>query len=92
MTAIVVFMFEKIEKEKSLYGGKSIWFIKVSRIIWRRKKLLEQVSSDKKYSSIAAETNQAEGTIKNKMRKIFKKIGYADRISLLADYGGCKIR
>lgn len=54
----------------------------------RDKEWLELVLKETKYSTIASEYNVTEGTVKNRMRYIYKVLQVSDRIGLMATYGG----
>lgn len=54
----------------------------------RDKEWLELVLKETKYSTIAAEYDVTEGTVKNRMRFIYKVLQVSDRIGLMATYGG----
>ena len=58
----------------------------------RDKEWLELVLKDTKYSTIAAEYNVTEGTVKNRMRYIYKVLQVSDRIGLMATFGGFTIK
>lgn len=58
----------------------------------RDKEWLELVLKETKYSTIATEYDVTEGTVKNRMRYIYKVLEVSDRIGLMATYGGFTIK
>lgn len=58
----------------------------------RDKEWLELVLKETKYSTIATEYDVTEGTVKNRMRYIYKVLEVSDRIGLMATYGGFTLK
>ena len=54
----------------------------------RDKEWIELILKETKYSVIAAQYGVTEGTVKNRMRYIFKTLDVSDRIGFMATYGG----
>lgn len=52
---------------------------------------LKLVATEMKYDTIAKQYNISNGTFRNKMHEVYKKIGFSDRISFLSTYGGYDI-
>jgi len=58
----------------------------------RDKQWIRAILKDTKYEDIAKESGITIGTLKNRMHQIFTIIGVADRVGLLATYGGYEIK
>ena len=58
----------------------------------RDKEWIELILKETKYSTIANQYNVTEGTVKNRMRRIFKILDVSDRIGFMATYGGFEIK
>ncbi len=58
----------------------------------RDKEWIELILKETKYSTIANQYNVTEGTVKNRMRIIFKILDVSDRIGFIATYGGFEIK
>ena len=53
---------------------------------------IELILQETKYSTIANQYNLTEGTVKNRMRFIFKTLDVSDRIGFMATYGGFQVK
>ena len=58
----------------------------------RDKEWIALILKETKYSTIATQYNVTEGTVKNRMRIIFKILDVSDRIGFMATYGGYEIK
>ena len=58
----------------------------------RDKEWIDLILKETKYSTIATQYNVTEGTVKNRMRIIFKILDVSDRIGFMATYGGYEIK
>lgn len=58
----------------------------------RDKEWIALILKETKYSTIASQYNVTEGTVKNRVRVIFKILDVSDRIGFMATYGGFEIR
>ncbi len=88
---VIILMFSKyqIESTHSILGRKILdlrKYVADGTLSDRDVKWLKQILNNEKYSSIAKESAVAEGTMRNKMRAIFKIIGVTDRKQFLTIY------
>lgn len=58
----------------------------------RDKEWIELILKETKYITIASQYKVTEGTVKNRMRVIFKILDVSDRIGFMATYGGYEIK
>lgn len=58
----------------------------------RDKEWIELILQETKYITIASQYKVTEGTVKNRMRVIFKVLDVSDRIGFMATYGGYEIK
>lgn len=58
----------------------------------RDKEWIELILKETKYITIASQYKVTEGTVKNRMRIIFKILDVSDRIGFMATYGGYEIK
>ena len=58
----------------------------------RDKEWIELILKETKYITIASQYKVTEGTVKNRMRVIFKVLDVSDRIGFMATYGGYEIK
>ncbi len=58
----------------------------------RDKEWIELILKETKYSTIAKQYNITEGTVKNRMRFIFKTLDVSDRIGFMATFGGFQLK
>lgn len=53
--------------------------------------LLKKVLENKQYKIIASEVFRAEGTIRNRLNKVYDILGVMDRMGFISTYMGCNI-
>ena len=58
----------------------------------RDKEWIELILQETKYITIASQYNVTEGTVKNRMRVIFRILDVSDRIGFMATFGGYEIK
>lgn len=93
LTSIILYIvFEKSALEKNFFSTPVLDLSQFSELTNRDKEWIKLVLTETKYITIANKYNCCEGLVKNRMRKIYKILGVADRLSFMATYSKFNIK
>ncbi|AEE17913.1 helix-turn-helix transcriptional regulator [Treponema brennaborense] len=88
---IAYVILSKVAKDKKYSGQPVLDFNKFPDLTERDKEWIKLLITETKYTTIAHEYGISFGTVRNRMRYIFKILGVPDRIGFMASFSGYEI-
>lgn len=89
LTVIALMLSEEVKKFIQSNQPSRLVLREYPDLLERDKVFLKAVFAGEKFDYIASSNSMAPGTLRNRMREIYKIIGVADKTELLIRYSGC---
>ncbi|HOS31405.1 MAG TPA: hypothetical protein PLR39_11380 [Treponemataceae bacterium] len=89
LTVIALMLSEEIKKFIQSNQPSRLVLREYPDLLERDKVFLKAVFAGEKFDYIASSNSMAPGTLRNRMREVYKIIGVADKTELLIRYSGC---